>query len=60
VGLGFHLLFKAMAGGGFTGSPPLPAVALVAVAGVVIAAAAGAVPALLAQRVPASVALAAE
>jgi putative ABC transport system permease protein len=60
VGLGFYLLFKAMAGGGFTGSPPLPAVALVAVAAVVIAAAAGAVPALLAQRVPASVALAAE
>jgi hypothetical protein len=30
LGLGFHLLFNVMAGGGFTGSPPLPAVALAA------------------------------
>jgi hypothetical protein len=49
-----------MAGGGFTGSPPLPAVALVAIAAVATAAIAGAAPALLVQRVPASQALAAE
>jgi len=60
LGLGVYLLFKAMAGGGFTGTPPPLGVALVAVAAVAIAAVAGAVPALLAQRVPASVALAAE
>jgi hypothetical protein len=49
-----------MAGGGFSGSPPLLALALIALAAVAIAAAAGAVPALLAQRVPASQALAVE
>jgi putative ABC transport system permease protein len=60
LGLGVYLLFKAMAGGGFTGTPPPLGVALVAVAAVAVAAAAGVVPALLVQRVPASVALAAE
>jgi ABC-type antimicrobial peptide transport system permease subunit len=59
LGLGVYLLFKAMAGGGFTGFPPL-ALALIALAAIAIAAAAGAVPALLAQRVPANQALAAE
>jgi ABC-type antimicrobial peptide transport system permease subunit len=53
-------LFKAMAGGGFTGSPPPLAIVLIALGAVAISAAAGAVPALLAQRVPASIALAAE
>jgi hypothetical protein len=48
-----------MAGGGFTGSPPPLALALIALAAIAIAAA-GAVPALLAQRVPANQALAAE
>jgi putative ABC transport system permease protein len=60
LGLGFYLLFKAMAGGGFTGSPPPLAIVLIALGAVAISAAAGAVPALLAQRVPASIALAAE
>jgi putative ABC transport system permease protein len=60
LGLGTFLLFKAMAGGGFTGSPPPLALTLIALAAIAIAAAAGAVPALLAQRVPASQALAAE
>jgi putative ABC transport system permease protein len=60
LGLGTYLLFKAMAGGGFTGSPPPLALALIALAAIAIAAAAGAVPALLAQRVPANQALAAE
>ena len=60
LSLGVYLLSKAMAGGGFTGTPPPLAVALVAVAAVAVAAAAGAGPALLAQRVPASQALAAE
>jgi ABC-type lipoprotein release transport system permease subunit len=60
LGLGVYQLFKAMAGGGFTGSPPLPAILLIALAAIAIAAAAGAIPALLAQRVPASQALAAE
>jgi putative ABC transport system permease protein len=60
LGLGVYLLFKAMAGGGFTGSPPPPAILLIALAAIAIAAAAGAIPALLAQRFPASQALAAE
>jgi putative ABC transport system permease protein len=60
LGLGVHLLFKAMAGGGFTGTPPPLAIVLVALGAVAVAAAAGAIPALLAQRVPASQALAAE
>ena len=60
LGLGTYLLFKAMAGGGFTGSPPPLPLTLIALAAVVIAAAAGAVPALLAQRVPVNQALAAE
>jgi hypothetical protein len=60
LGLGAYLLFKAMAGGGFTGSPPPLPLALIALAAVAIAAVAGAVPALVAQRVPASQALAAE
>jgi putative ABC transport system permease protein len=60
LGLGVFLLFKAMAGGGFTGSPPPLPVALIALAAIAIAAAAGAGPALLAQRVPANQALAAE
>jgi hypothetical protein len=49
-----------MAGGGFTGSPPAPALALIALAAVAVAAVSGAVPALLAQGVPASQALAVE
>jgi ABC-type antimicrobial peptide transport system permease subunit len=49
-----------MAGGGFTGSPPPPALALIALAAIAIAAAAGALPALLAQRLPTSQALAVE
>jgi putative ABC transport system permease protein len=60
LGLGVYLLFKAMAGGGFTGSPPPLAVVLIALGAVAVAAAAGALPALLAQRVPTSQALAAE
>jgi ABC-type antimicrobial peptide transport system permease subunit len=60
LGLGVYLLFKAMAGGGFTGTPPPLAIVLVALGAVAVAAAAGAIPALLAQRVPASQALAAE
>ena len=60
LGLGAYLLFKAMAGGGFSGSPPPLPLALIALAAITIAAAAGAIPALLAQRVPASQALAAE
>jgi putative ABC transport system permease protein len=60
LGLGVYLLFKAMGGGGFTGSPPPAAIALIALAAVAVAAAAGAIPAFLAQRVPASQALAAE
>jgi ABC-type antimicrobial peptide transport system permease subunit len=60
LGLGVYLLFKAMAGGGFTGTPPPLPVALIALAAIAIAAGAGATPALLAQRVPASQALAAE
>ena len=60
LGVGVYLLFKAMAGGGFTGSPPRPAILLIALVAIAIAAAAGAIPALLAQRVPASQALAAE
>jgi putative ABC transport system permease protein len=38
LGLGVYLLFKAMAGGGFTGAPPALAVALVALAAVAVAA----------------------
>jgi ABC-type antimicrobial peptide transport system permease subunit len=60
LGLGVYLLFKVMAGGGFTGSPPPLPIALIALAAITIATAAGAVPALLAQRVPANQALAAE
>jgi putative ABC transport system permease protein len=60
LGLGVYLLFKAMAGGGFTGTPPPLPVALIALGAVAVAALAGALPALLAQRVPASEALAAE
>jgi putative ABC transport system permease protein len=60
LGLGTYVLFKAMSGGGFTGSPPPLPVALIALAAIAIAAAAGAVPALFAQRVPASQALAVE
>jgi putative ABC transport system permease protein len=60
LGLGVYLLFKAMAGGGFSGTPPQLGVALVAIAAVAVAAAAGAVPALLAQRVPTSQILAVE
>jgi putative ABC transport system permease protein len=60
LGLGTYLLFKAMSGGGFTGSPPPLPLALIALAAIAIAAAAGAVPALFAQRVPANQALAAE
>jgi putative ABC transport system permease protein len=60
LGLGVYLLFKAMSGGGFTGSPPPLSLALIGLAAIAIAAAAGAAPALLAQRVPASQALAAE
>jgi putative ABC transport system permease protein len=60
LGLGVYLLFNAMAGGGFIGSPPRPAILLIALVAVAIAAVAGAIPALLAQRVPASQALAAE
>jgi hypothetical protein len=48
-----------MAGGGFIGSPPPPALALIALAAIAIAAA-GALPALLAQRLPTSQALAVE
>jgi hypothetical protein len=51
LGLGTYLLFKAMAGGGFTGSPPPLALALIALAAIAIAAA-GAVPALLAPTRP--------
>ena len=60
LGLGVYLLFKAMAGGGFTGFPPPVALVLIALTAIAIAAVAGAVPALLAERVPASQALAAE
>ncbi len=60
LGLGVYRLFKGMAGGGFTGSLPPLAIALIALAAISIAAAAGAIPALLAQRVQASQALAAE
>jgi putative ABC transport system permease protein len=60
LGMGFYLVFKAAAGGGFEGLPPPLDIALVALAAVATAAAAGAVPALLVQRVPASQALAAE
>jgi putative ABC transport system permease protein len=60
LGLGVYRLFKGMAGGGFTGSLPPVAIALIALAAISIAAAAGAIPALLAQRVQASQALAAE
>jgi putative ABC transport system permease protein len=60
MGLGVYLLFKAMAGGGFTGSPPPLPLALIALTAIAVAAAAGAAPALLAQRVPANQALAAE
>jgi putative ABC transport system permease protein len=60
LGLGVYLLFKAMSGGGFTGSPPPLPVALIGLAAIAIAAAAGGAPALLAQRVPANQALAAE
>jgi putative ABC transport system permease protein len=60
LGLGTYLLFKAMSGGGFTGSPTPLALTLIALTAIAIAAAAGAVPALLAQRVPANQALAAE
>jgi putative ABC transport system permease protein len=60
LGLGTYLLFKVMAGGGFTGSPPPLPLALIILAAIAIAAAAGAVPALLAQRLPANQALAAE
>ena len=60
LGLGTYLVFKAMSGGGFTGSPPPLPLALIALAAIAIAAAAGAGPALLAQRVPANQALAAE
>jgi len=49
-----------MAGGGFTGSPPPLALAVIAMVAIAIAAAAGAVPALLAQRAPTSQALAVE
>jgi len=60
LGLGAYLLFKAMGGGGFSGSPPPLPIALIALAAIGIAAAAGAIPALLAQRVPTSQALAVE
>jgi putative ABC transport system permease protein len=60
LGLGVYLLFKVMGGGGFTGSPPAPALALIALAAVAVAAVSGAVPALLAQGVPASQARAVE
>jgi putative ABC transport system permease protein len=60
LGLGTYLLFKAMSGGGFTGSPPPLPIALIALAAIAIAAGAGAGPALLAQRVPANQALATE
>jgi putative ABC transport system permease protein len=60
LGLGLYLVFKAAAGGGFTGSPPALAVALVALGAVAVAAAAGALPALPVQRLPVSQALAAE
>ena len=60
IGLGTYLLFKAMSGGGFSGSPPPLPLALIALGAIVIAAAAGAAPALLAQRLPANQALAAE
>ena len=60
LGLGVYLLFKAMSGGGFTGSPPPLPIALIALAAIAIAAGAGAGPALLAQRVPANQALATE
>jgi putative ABC transport system permease protein len=60
LGLGTYLLFKAMAGGGFSGSPAPLALALIALAAIAVAAGAGAVPALLAQRVPTNRALAAE
>jgi putative ABC transport system permease protein len=60
LGLGAYLLFKVMAGGAFTGSPPPLPLALIALAAVAIAAGAGAVPALFAQRVPANQALVAE
>jgi hypothetical protein len=49
-----------LAGGGFTGSQPPPAILLIALAAIAIAAAAGAIPALLARRFPTSQALAAE
>jgi hypothetical protein len=55
-----YLLFKAMAGGGLTGTPPPLAVALIALGAVAVAATAGVLPALLVQRVPTSRALAAE
>lgn len=60
LGLGTYLVFKAMAGGGFTGSPPPLPLTLIALTAIAIAAAAGALPALLAQRVPVNQALAAE